>query len=83
MSQITLRKIPARVEKQLRIQARKSGLSLSKTALSLISKALGTQESNCSKRKRDLSSFLGTMSAEELKAFALNTASFSQIDSEM
>jgi predicted nucleic acid-binding protein len=35
MSQFTLRQIPARVERQLRLQARKSGKSLNKTAVAL------------------------------------------------
>ena len=58
MKQLTLRKIPARVEKQLRVHARRNGLSLNKTAVSLLSRALGVEEPGRSKHKRDLSSFL-------------------------
>jgi plasmid stability protein len=83
MKQLTLRKIPARVEKQLRVHARKNGLSLNKSAVSLLSKALGVEEPVCYERKRDLSSFLGTLNQKDLKEFEADTADFAKIDREM
>ena len=83
MKQLTLRKIPARVEKQLRVHARKNGLSLNKTAVSLLSLALGVEEPCRSEHKRDLSSFLGTLNVKDLKEFETNTSDFAKVDREM
>jgi hypothetical protein len=83
MSQITLRQIPAHLERQLRLQARKNGRSLNKTAVSLISKGLGLEEPVKVVRKRDLSRFSGTMSIAEVKEFEANTRDFSNIDREI
>ncbi|MBN2188454.1 MAG: hypothetical protein JW699_03290 [Chitinispirillaceae bacterium] len=83
MKQLTLRKIPARVEKQLRVHARKNRLSLNKTAVSLLSRALGAEEPARPEHKRDLSSFLGTMNPADLKEFESNTADFAKVDREM
>ena len=83
MSQLTLRQIPARVERQLRVQARRSGRSLNKTAVSLISKALGLEETVRAERKRDLSRFSGTMSKEQLEEFDENTRCFETVDREI
>jgi hypothetical protein len=83
MKQLTLRMIPARVEKQLRFHARKNGLSLNKSAIALLSRSLGAEEPAVAERKRDLSFFLGTLNMKELEEFEANTADFSKIDREM
>lgn len=83
MNQLTLRKIPARVEKQLRVHARKNRMSLNKTAVSLLSRALGVEEPGRTERKRDLTSFLGTLNPKDLKEFEATTADFAKVDREM
>jgi len=83
MNQLTLRHIPAPVEHRLRVQARKSGQSLNKTAISLLAKAVGLQGNEGSKRKRDLSRFAGTMSSDEVAEFERNTRQFEAIDDEV
>ncbi|MDD5673094.1 MAG: hypothetical protein PHC61_02935 [Chitinivibrionales bacterium] len=83
MSQLTLRQIPRRVEQKLRFNARRSGLSLNKTAVSLLTRALGMEETQHGERKRDLSRFSGAMSNAQLKEFKSNTRSFETVDKEL
>ena len=83
MSQITLRKIPPAIEKKLRMQARRSGVSLNKMAISLLSRGLGEKDRPASGRRRDLSRFSGTLTQKDLEEFNANTAFFSRIDPEM
>ena len=83
MSQITLRQIPAHLERQLRLQARKSGRSLNKTVLDLMSRGLGIDEPVKNERKRDLSRFAGTLTEAEVRKFESNTRAFSDIDPDL
>ena len=83
MSQLTLRKIPAPVDKRLRLHARQAGQSLNKAAVQLLSRALGLEQPEHSRRKRDLSRFAGVMSEEQVREFEKNTQAFESIDREM
>ena len=81
MSQITLRKIPENIEKQIRALSKKSNSSLNSTIIELLEKALGTGRKT--RNKRDLSKLVGTWNREQAKEFEENTRIFEQIDEEI
>jgi hypothetical protein len=83
MNQLTLRKIPLRVERQLRVHSKQKRMSLNKSAVALLSKALGVEDSPAPRRKRDLSRFLGSMNSDDAKMFDDNTRGFRAIDPEL
>ena len=81
MNQMTLRKIPEELERQLRRVAKERGQSLNKTAIELMMEALGLKKEP--ERKRDLSQLAGSWSQEEADAFDRNVQIFEQVDEEM
>ncbi len=81
MSQITIRKIPENIERQIRTLAQKNQCSLNQTVIKLLGKALGTEEHG--KRKRDLSRLAGTWDKVQTEEFEKNTKIFEQIDEEV
>ncbi|MBI9098658.1 MAG: hypothetical protein JEY91_09260 [Spirochaetaceae bacterium] len=81
MSQITLRKIPEPLEKQLRSLADKNETSLNKIIINLLMKSLGISPD--STKKRDLSDLCGTWDENQYNEFQKNTEYFSQIDREI
>ncbi|MBT3934417.1 MAG: hypothetical protein HOF35_09165 [Bacteroidetes bacterium] len=81
MSQITIRKIPENIERQIRNLAQKNNCSLNQTIINLLEKALGTKEQG--KRKRDLSRLAGTWDTDQVNEFEKNTKIFEQIDEEI
>ena len=81
MSYITLRQIPAAIEKQLRSLARQTGTSLNKTVIGLLARALGMADGT--PRARELSDLAGTWSEEEAREFEENTRAFEQIDEDI
>lgn len=81
MSQITIRKIPENIERQIRDLSQKNQCSLNQTVITLLGKALGTEEK--SHKKRDLSGLAGTWDNEQAEEFEKNTAVFEQIDVEI
>lgn len=81
MSQITIRKIPENIERQIRTLAQKDHCSLNQTVIKLLGKALGTEEK--SKKKRDLSQLAGTWDNVQAEEFEKNTKIFEQIDEEI
>jgi len=83
MNQMTLRKIPASVERKLRLHAKQNNQSLNQSIISLLSKALGISDSSHPQRKRDLSRFMGAMSSDEAKKFNDATSDFGKIDKEL
>lgn len=83
MNHLTLRKIPPDIEKKLRVHSKKNGMSLNKYAVSLLSTAMGREDSPAPKRKRDLSRFLGSMSSDNARMFTENTRDFRTIDREL
>jgi hypothetical protein len=80
MSQVTIRDLSPAVEAHLREVARTKGQSLSKVVSELLAAASGLGEGN---RKRDLSSFSGTWTAEEAQAFEVSQKLFEAIDPEL
>lgn len=81
MSQTTLRRIPAALDKRLRALARQSGSSLNKTIIAVLLKALGIDEGGG--KKRDLRRLAGTWDEEQGREFEKNTLLFEDIDLEI
>ena len=81
MKQLTLRKIRPNVEKKLREFAETRELSINKTVLLLLNKALGITDYR--KNKRDLSKIAGKWNKEEADEFEKNIEIFEQIDEEI
>lgn len=81
MSQITLRKLPENVERQIRRIARETGTSINKTIIDLLKKSLGLRDTE--NKMRDLSDLAGAWSEEEVREFEENTQVFEHIDEEI
>lgn len=81
MSQITLRKLPENLERQIRRIARETDTSINKTIIDLLKKSLGLQDAE--NKQRDLSDLSGTWSEEEAREFEENTQVFEHIDQEI
>jgi plasmid stability protein len=81
IAQMTLRQVPDKVGKGLRVRARKDGRSLNRAAIELLEQALGLRATDA--RKRDLSRFAGQWSREDCRAFQRNTKVFEKIDPEV
>lgn len=80
MYQMMLRKIPAEVNRTLRVHAQKEGLSLNRFVISLLQKALGLSRPG---KKRDLSKLAGTWKKAQVDEFTKNTKIFERIDTEV
>jgi plasmid stability protein len=80
MSQIAVRDLSPTVEAHIRERARIEGRSLSAVVSELLAEAtgLGTGE-----RRRDLSRFSGSWSAEDLAEFEATQGDFERIDPEL
>ena len=84
MNTFTLRKIPVPVERRLRQLARESHKSINKTALELLSQAVGIGHlEKKTKKYRDVKSVLRQWTAEEYNEFLNNTKIFDSIDENM
>ncbi|MCK5153334.1 MAG: hypothetical protein KAQ93_03165 [Spirochaetales bacterium] len=81
MSQITLRKIPDVLDKQLRSLAGKNKTSLNKVILSILLNNLGLSAN--SDKKRDLTDLCGTWTTNQYEEFQRNTEQFNQINPEI
>ena len=80
MSQMTIRMIPATVEKEIRRLAAQKRISLSKMVIFLLQEALGIDPGQ--DKKRDLSCVFGHWDRKDFEAFEENTKPFSTIDEE-
>lgn len=71
MNQISLRGIPPRVERIVKDEAKRKGLSLNKVIISLLEKATGTKKEFKNKRKayHDLDHLSGLWTCEEEASF--------------
>ena len=79
MSQMTIRKIPENLDKQLRTLARTQNISLNKIVIQLLQKAMGITGN----KQRDLSDIAGTWDKEQCEEFEKNTQVFNEIDNEI
>ena len=74
MKQITLRGIPVEIEKMIKKEAERKGLSLNKAFISLVEKAMGTKE-KMQKRKsmhHDLDHLCGIWTKRDAEEFTKN-----------
>ena len=71
LKQITLRKIPDEVEKIIKREANRKGLSLNKAFISLLERAAGAKEKEKKKKTiyHDLDHLSGIWTKEEAKIF--------------
>ena len=81
MPQLTLRKVPDEVVKQLKQAARHSGRSMNGAAVDALARGLGLAQPP--RRRRDLAAFAGGWSAREFAQFQRATAAFEAIDAEV
>jgi len=81
MSQITLRQIPKELETRLRAMAQDSHISLNKTIIGILLKALGL--SSGGRKKRNLDDLSGSWDSSVAEEFEKNTAVFERIDPEI
>lgn len=78
---MTIRQIPETVENKIKDLASKSGLSINKTVLMLLTKSLGMTESG--KVKRDISKLAGTWSKKDQADFDKSMEVFDKIDQDI
>ncbi|HUX21133.1 MAG TPA: hypothetical protein VMW69_07815 [Spirochaetia bacterium] len=81
MSQITIRDLPEPLEREIRREARRRGLSLNKTIAAVLSEHLGFQPEVG--QRRDLSTLAGTWDEAAWNEFRSATAAFETIDTEL
>ncbi len=85
MKQITLRGVPIDIERMIKREAEKKGLSLNKAFLSLLEKATGTKE-RVQKRKsfhHDLDHLCGIWTKKEAEEFTKNVEFQRTIDEDL
>jgi hypothetical protein len=85
--QLTVRGVDARLERTLRAEARRRGLSLNRTVLGLLHEATGLQGDPVGRgapaRFEDLDHLAGTWGAEEAAAFDRYVRSARGVDAEL
>ena len=85
MKQITIRGIPGEVEKVVKKEAERKGMSLNKAFISLLEKAAGIKK-GAKKQKslyHDLDHLCGIWTKEEAKAFERNLELQREIDEDL
>ena len=83
MKQLMVRKIPERLERELRQRAKSIGCSVNNMAIHLLSESLGIHQPSTFGRKRDLSALAGTWSKKDAAAFTKAVSHLEKIDSEI
>ncbi len=81
MSQITLRQLPVNVERRIRKIAEENHISINKTIINLLQKALGLKPNET--RQRDLSDIAGVWSDKDVRDFEETQKQFNIIDDEI
>jgi hypothetical protein len=85
MKQITLRSIPGEVEKTVRKEAERKGVSLNKAIISLLERSVGTKVPEKKKRVMydDLDHLAGLWSREEAASFDKTLKAQRKVDAEL
>jgi hypothetical protein len=81
MNQLTLRRIPVRLDRALRQVSAQRSQSLNTTIIETLSKGLGVEEGR--RKRRDLGRYAGTWTPEEHAQFEKSCEVFEQIDLEV
>ncbi len=77
--QWTVRDVPPELDQRVREVAKAKGLSLNKAVIRVVEEALGGEKIP-SRKKRDLSKFVGTIRGEDAKGFLNALKDFEKID---
>ena len=83
MKTITLRNLPASLDRTIRQRAKKKGVSVNKVVISLLQDHLGESEMRPVRRYHDLDGLAGSWSKQEAEAFEEALAKQRRIDPEM
>jgi hypothetical protein len=85
MKQITLRSIPENVEKTVKKEAERKGVSLNKAIISLLEQAVGGPATTKRKKvlHRDLDHFAGLWTREEAAVFDKSLKTQRKVDAEL
>jgi hypothetical protein len=85
LKQITIRGIPEEVERVIQKEAQKKGLSINKSLLLLLEKAVGSKKNDKKKKSlyHDLDRFFGIWTKEEAETFEKNLDLQREIDEEI
>lgn len=81
--QLTIRGIPEQVDKEIRKESRKRGVSLNKAAIALLQKSVSGLGSKRPELHHDLDRLAGKWSKDEAKAFDETLGSQRKIDEEL
>lgn len=82
MKAVTLRNLPASLDRTIRQRAKKKGVSVNKVVISLLQDHLGESESRPVRRYHDLDALAGSWSKQEAEAFEKTLARQRAIDPE-
>jgi plasmid stability protein len=80
MKTLTIRNVPRRLAAALERERRRSGASLNRTVLDLLSRGLGVEDTP---RRNGLAGLAGSWTEEEHQAFEAAVAPFGVIDDEV
>ena len=83
MVQLTVRGVPPELDKRLRAEARRRGLSLNRTVIRLLAEATGQADKPRDLPNLDFEEFFGTWTAEEAAEFDARLREMRQVDEEM
>lgn len=83
MKAVTLRNLPASLDRTIRQRAKKKGVSVNKVVISLLQDHLGESEVQPVRRYHDLDGLAGSWSKQEAEAFEKTLAQQRAIDPEM
>jgi len=83
ISQLTLRGLPPRLQREIRELARREGVSLNKAALRLLEKGAGLAPRSEDRIGNSLDALIGTWSEKEATTFLESIKACEQIDAEL
>lgn len=83
MKAVTLRNVPADVQKAIRAKARQKRISVNKAVLELLQERVGILQNQKKTRHHDLDALAGSWSAAEEKAFQRAVGAARRIDEDL
>lgn len=83
MKAVTLRNLPASLDRTIRQRAKKKGVSVNKVVISLLQDDLGESEARPARRYHDLDGLAGSWTKQEAEAFKKTLAQQRTADPEI
>jgi len=83
MSQLTVRGVPADLDRRLRSEAKRRGLSLNRTVIRLLAEATGQATDTAKLPNLNYEQFIGSWTAEDVAEFDEHLRQTRQIDEEL